>query len=835
MSIPKWLLPVIAIVAAIAVGFAAFLVGGKFAPATPASAFVPPATETAQVLAPVAVDDGDDGDDESDDGENVGESEPGGGSGTGDSADESPVVGEREVVVPEDDPAASDTELLRLIDLIGLSPDLLLGLIHLGAGDRDDDPCAPRDGDPADGCPSGLGGVVLFDEHLPPLWMNAQAFPQTHAALHDLRTAPALDPALVCDIAQEDADEATLRIRATAPGTWTVRYWPTDDPAHESTAGPVSSSDAQIAAWGIESDDLDHGFYIAEQCLRLPGLEINTPYTAVVSGVDTHGRVPPDFTFQFNSDGAPHHPELELQPVGQNLLLASAPHAADETVTTHAYLVPSGTAPTCSTAETDATTLNQLTAVDHVPLGDSDRLVLNVPAENTEKSVVSYRVPEGATLLVCARWFPGGDAPTWESDQANYESSAIARTGDRNLPQLEFTSFTPRDDRTVDLQIRVATVEGTACSRIPWGSGDTLPLTLCDASSNAGGGAETSETSDSVRLSDRGFSGDLVVRVDATFSSGETSETTYVLPAGSGSCVGVCPLPAATHWAIATIGGTMNLTESWVTGLQNGGAAGWTITNVASGAVEGLTSLAPQIDRNADWEYSAPGFNANVGARIDIRVDRPVDWQFLTYTGTPAAAMSCGAHPVPVQTSGRTDDGVIRIALPQVCLGGHYNGVLHLTDDAGHESVWGPPGMTSTGFWPASIMSVPTLDATIRYRVDAQSTSQSYVQHLGLGWFGGERTLTNDHADPAGSRCTEDGLVISQGHFEDSLPASFTAGLALLMVPQQSTSDGHCSGRTLDVLTTPEFTTLTIEQLGNADGVVLEGSNWTVHIWADPR
>jgi hypothetical protein len=37
------------------------------------------------------------------------------------------------------------------------------------------------------------------------------------------------------------------------------------------------------------------------------------------------------------------------------------------------------------------------------------------------------------------------------------------------------------------------------------------------------------------------------------------------------------------------------------------------------------------------------------------------------------------------------------------------------------------------------------------------------------------------------------------------------------------------------VLTTPEFTTLTIEQLRMPDGVILEGTDWRLHIWADPR
>ena len=109
------------------------------------------------------------------------------------------------------------------------------------------------------------------------------------------------------------------------------------------------------------------------------------------------------------------------------------------------------------------------------------------------------------------------------------------------------------------------------------------------------------------------------------------------------------------------------------------------------------------------------------------------------------------------------------------------------------------------------------------------------MQHLGLGWYGSERRLTNDYANPPGTLCSEDGIVKSEGRFDDSLPATFSAGLAVLIVPQRSTSDGSCAGQTLDVRTEPEFTMLTIEQLALPDGVLIEGDDWRVHIWADPR
>jgi hypothetical protein len=132
-------------------------------------------------------------------------------------------------------------------------------------------------------------------------------------------------------------------------------------------------------------------------------------------------------------------------------------------------------------------------------------------------------------------------------------------------------------------------------------------------------------------------------------------------------------------------------------------------------------------------------------------------------------------------------------------------------------------------------MSVPTLDVTIHYRVVAQSTTRSYTQHYALGWFAGERPLTDDRALPEGTRCSEDGIRVSEGTFEDSLPATFTAGLSKLFVPQRSTSDGSCAGRTIDERATPELTTIDIAQLGRPDGVLIEGTMWSVHIWATAR
>ena len=138
----------------------------------------------------------------------------------------------------------------------------------------------------------------------------------------------------------------------------------------------------------------------------------------------------------------------------------------------------------------------------------------------------------------------------------------------------------------------------------------------------------------------------------------------------------------------------MHLTESWVTGLQNGGATGWTISSVTSNPIDYVAPDAPQIDREAFWAFGGPGSTPTSPPVSTCRVDRPVDWAVHHLLGNRRAG-DVVRLPLrsPVEDSGRADDGVIRIALPQVCLGGGYLGILRLTDDAGNVSVYAAPGL----------------------------------------------------------------------------------------------------------------------------------------------
>ena len=133
---------------------------------------------------------------------------------------------------------------------------------------------------------------------------------------------------------------ATLRIHATAPGTWTVRYWPTDHPETGAETAPVTSSDQQIADWAGRGRGRGAraGTSPSTACAaRASNPTPPTPRWSPGSTCSVASRRP---TRCSSTRTAPRSiPISQLQPVGQNLLLASTSHAPDETVDLRAYLV----------------------------------------------------------------------------------------------------------------------------------------------------------------------------------------------------------------------------------------------------------------------------------------------------------------------------------------------------------------------------------------------------------------------------------------------------------------------------------------------------------------
>ena len=131
MTVPKWLVPALAIVAALAVGVAATLLGRALA--TPDAVAIPSGTAVVPVLAPVPEpphpSDAESGDAESSD------HEPGDAETNGD-APVSETVAEREITLPASDPDAIDPALGELIGTLADAADPVFTLMELET-DRD--------------------------------------------------------------------------------------------------------------------------------------------------------------------------------------------------------------------------------------------------------------------------------------------------------------------------------------------------------------------------------------------------------------------------------------------------------------------------------------------------------------------------------------------------------------------------------------------------------------------------------------------------------------------------------------------------------------------------
>src|SRR5690606_33040453 len=149
---PKWLVPALALVAAIAVGVAATLLGRALA--TPGPVAVPSGTAVVPVLAPVP-----EPTHPAEQPDASGDAEPNG------DAPVSETVAEREITLPASDPEAIDPALTELIGTLTDAADPVFTLMERDADADGDtaggDPCAPREGEPGEDCPDGLMSTVL--------------------------------------------------------------------------------------------------------------------------------------------------------------------------------------------------------------------------------------------------------------------------------------------------------------------------------------------------------------------------------------------------------------------------------------------------------------------------------------------------------------------------------------------------------------------------------------------------------------------------------------------------------------------------------------------------
>src|SRR5690606_19605329 len=213
-------------------------------------------------------------------------------------------------------------------------------------------------GEPGEDCPAGLMSAVLATTRVVAVRAGGRAYPPPREQFleHDNPTGGSI----YCDGLTPASDEVPFGIVSTVPGTFTVRYWPSARPGDELVVDGITSSATEIA--GFEqaiADGVDPFSVIGlpRHCFTLPGIEPDTVYTAVVSGVDVMDRVSDPHTLRFNSAGAPVRPGAQITTVGENLVFVAAPHTRTQSAEARVLLVDDADAPTCAIPESGSSSL----------------------------------------------------------------------------------------------------------------------------------------------------------------------------------------------------------------------------------------------------------------------------------------------------------------------------------------------------------------------------------------------------------------------------------------------------------------------------------------------
>jgi hypothetical protein len=702
-----WITPVVGFIVAIALGVGIAVVVTAAAPQAPAA--TPGETITAPVLAPV---------DETD--------------VNPDDYELSAVTGSRDVVKPSAGDVVTDETIDDILADVNDDPNPELSLeLYDGGESAVGDPCSPTDGDPAEDCPDGIHSAIFALTMEPPLELTVQAFPPR------TRADAALNPAGPIWCAPETllAGDVMIGILASKPADITLSIV-NENPPNDNTTYEVPRDAAMEADWHAAFDDarLYSDLPPLVYCIVVHDLLPANPYIAQVSSIEPSGEVVTD-QVHFNSDRAPVRPEAQFFTLGDNYIFASGLRPIDQQLSFRAWLI-NGLAeePTC--AAPDGTPVSAIAGREsHV---DAATLAsLNVFPEYDTRSSVVFRIPEGATLLTCARWYPrGDDDPSWVRDQPSWQSERIFGAPDRIMPIVRInprmTGGLRDPDGIDDVRVNVATAEGITCGEADlFNGGDSIrPVSadLCDTSVLALGGAQR-QGSD--RFWDVGFSGDLTFTVTTTLTTGESRDTTWVLPSSEQTCWGTCELPATTGFLIPIPAvhqefdcgesspfhlsrqpcflipqpddGWVGLQVDWVQGLQNGVGRDWRESPGPDGGVDYVRPDDPQLDTTKALVAGEVDPISHTGSgSFTLVADRRVyyDATILDITGGDACFDGTDADTIVRTVSGRTATtrAPVEIRFDHLCLGRLYTVQVTLRGSSSGMSVW---GISSDHRWPS--------------------------------------------------------------------------------------------------------------------------------------
>ena len=793
MTVPKWLIPVLALVAALGVAVAASLFAVRFAPpvASPVDA---PVVENIPVIQPV------------DDPDAAFPAETDAG------LEVSPATGSTDVVVPESgsdvllDELTAEADAIAVGSMIPLDDDAPRDDGPTGEERPGEPPLAdPCDTDPeAEGCSDGVMSTVLALTAPPPF-------------------AVELTPLDSCgDVAR---DGFPFIWRSTQPASFTVQVVQSDPdagifglplPDTRVFSTTLVTTAQQNADWDAAREAEAPRLPGLGGCAWIEGLDPATYYTFEVTGVSRDGEIIAR-TYEFLGDGdfARRGMVIAAAPGSGGGWTASLVHVAAEQFAVRLYSIPLDTLDpaTCSVAEDNPDRYPEIDVAYRTTgtLSATRTAALGVPREQNRNTVSAFVVPQGARLLFCGALYHGPDSPSFERETPLRTYAQFARSASWSLPRITLSDAELfRDDVVVHLS--AATGDGYTCGNATIEAGQDValePLLLCllehfgpryrpgggfddaidpwdqhvtvaiRATVELPGGEElrSSQALDLLICSwvragecDRRL-GDRVERYDLTLPAERVASGLC------GSSFGADCTPPTREDAT----GVIRLTVDWPGG------------RVATDGVFGVIpedrtpdARAPEPQLDTGQRIFSDEFDPETGsaiAALNLITDREADYR-VELRALPGLD-PCTVGGATLVAEGRTA-GDTRVEIPGACFGARYLTRVTLTD-GDQESVW---GLGDAHPWLGGLLQVPDLEGQVTVTAfHGETEPASMLQRFSLELDGQDLGLT-----AAGGTCVADGNIDGTAVAEVGVSSRPELAFDIVVRETRAEAFGVCSG-----------------------------------------
>ena len=673
---PGWVRPTIATASLVAVGAASVVLGASFTPAPAADPVTPEvfATQAFPVLQPA-------------------------GYGELWAPDDSVVEnslsyeqGTRETRVDAHGVPTPGADVEDAARVLSESPDPVIDAWDFGIV-GEDDPCAPADGSDIEGCPDGLRGATFSVISPDNLWAMFRANPPVEITNpYEIAHCPA---------AEVGANALRYSVVTNAPGAIELRYWPRGDERTVTTI-TVSSSPQQTTDWesGLATaDNFEGDWSTLQHCATLDGLEKYVSYYYELHIEDVLGReFSSSLTRPFSLPDDRTAPEFRVTPLGQNAILASAPHRENTDVRFNVQVLDPGDTDDCSATDDHLPLVNQAVGATTVDVSAEYLAERGYQSQYTKRTSIAVYVPARATVLVCAGVYEP-DRPGWQWLEAQYRYTMVLQTPDTPRPVITVgaVDLSPGYERAdVSLSARWSdTGEHLACTL--WSGGS--------AASPCGGNPH-----DVTR-------GDVWVTSNAALG-GERTRFSSLLPLGSIDCYDGCVTPDTAWYTVPikvqerpgetcgsgvigpcpeTVIGTAILRVDWMPGAR--GDDTWVFSPPTAGVVEHELAPLPQMDWLVTPEVVAGSSPRDSMVRFTLETDRPVDY-------TARLLGDCERPSAVFEQSGSITTVGKSVVFTGACAGEQYTLQVQLTDADGATNLFGGPGGLP---WPDSRIVTPGL------------------------------------------------------------------------------------------------------------------------------